>query len=118
MAATTTSQRKLQEIMDTVYNNDLFDGSYTSSQRTNAITGEFVGTQERAEIWTDDEFRSDYMIVELKDGKIEWAAHWMIAAEGALDSTTPENQISLKGVADKLAETMRIEADKKFFGIV
>jgi hypothetical protein len=116
MATTTNSQQKLQAIINTVTNNDLFDGSFKSYDHINPITGEAFGSVERAEIWTADEYRSNYMIVELVDGKIVQTDHWLVASEGAVGSTIPANRISLKGVADKLAEIIQTDEDHKMFG--
>ena len=115
MTTTTKSQQKLAKIIETAESHDLFCTYINNYERINPITGNSFGSVEQVEIWTNDTHNSNYMVAVLVDGKISDTMHWDIKVD-VQDNITP-NQISLKGIADKLAEIIQDDEDCKMFGL-
>jgi hypothetical protein len=116
MTATTKSQQKLAKIIEIAENHDLFCTDIENYDRINPITGELFGSVERVEIWVDDEYKSHHMVAQLVDGKIELTMHWDIMMPRS-QAHIGRSEISLKGIADKLAEIIQTDEDHKMFKI-
>ena len=116
MTATTKSQQKLAKIIEIAENHDLFCTDIENYDRINPITGKSFGSVERVDIWVDDEYKSHHMVAQLVDGKISMTMHWDIMMPRA-QAHIGRSEISLKGIADKLAEIIQKDEDHKMFKI-